>query len=116
MVVTKTLQQSFHRRLHRLPNIYRGRSRLATSSVPSYEQALRNLPHGPQIHLDFFGEPISFLSAENDYSIENTVAALDRFEIGLATRGKAFTGGGEEHGVSIQAAHSAALGKHHPRL
>jgi hypothetical protein len=29
--------------------------------------------------------------------------------IGVASKGKAFTGGGEEDGVSVQSAHSAAL-------
>jgi len=50
------------------------------------------LPQGAQIHLDFFGEPISFFGVENGGNIESTVAALDRFEIGLVTKGKAFTG------------------------
>ena len=73
-----------------------------------YQQALAALPKGGQIHLDFFGEPVTFFNFTGK-DISNVVAALDVFEIGIATKGKAFTGGGEEDGLNVQAAHSAAM-------
>lgn len=86
------------------------------------EQALAELPEGAQIHLDFFGEPVTFLGVPKGNStstlrttarpvpdIASAVACLDGFLIGVATKGKAFTGGGEEEGLSVQASHSAAL-------
>lgn len=75
-------------------------------------KALAELPDGAQIHLDFFGEPVTFFSdssADGDKSIANAVASLDGFIIGVASKGKSFTGGGEEEGVFVQGAHSAAL-------
>ena len=82
-----------------------------SSSNWSYEQALAELPEGSQIHLDFFGEPVTFLGAAHHKKkeIANAVAALDGFEIGVLSKGRAFTGGGEEDGLEIQAAHSAAI-------
>ncbi len=77
-----------------------------------YDQALRKLPDGAQIHLDFFGEPITFFgvsASEGEKSITSAVASLDGFIIGVASKGKAFTGGGEEEGIFVQGAHSAAL-------
>jgi hypothetical protein len=73
-----------------------------------YERAVAELPEGAQIHLDFFGEPVTFFGVSAQDNISNVVASLDVFEIGVATKGKAFTGGGEEDGLPIQAAHSAA--------
>ena len=91
MVVSRSLIHATNR-LRRASYIAVDKARFATSSLSSYEQAIQNLPDGAQIHLDFFGEPISFFGVESGGNIENTVAALDRFEIGLVTRGKAFTG------------------------
>lgn len=76
------------------------------------ERALADLPKGAQIHLDFFGEPVTFLqddesTASND--ITTAVASLDGFMIGIVSKGKAFTGGGEEMGINARAYHSAAL-------
>ena len=84
------------------------------SLLDPYEQALLDLPEGAQLHLDFFGEPVTFFgvtssSSPGDKSITNAVASLDGFVIGIATKGKAFTGGGEEEGIFVQGAHSAAL-------
>jgi len=53
---------------------------------------------------------VTFLGLRDEDNIQNAVASLDRFVIGVSTKGKAFTGGGEEDGLSIQSAHSAALG------
>lgn len=101
MGVSRALIRAAHR-LHRVSsvaadntrvsNVVTDKARFTSSSLSSYEQAIQNLPQGAKIHLDFFGEPISFFGVENETSIENTVAALDRFEIGLVTKGKAFTG------------------------
>jgi len=80
-----------------------------------YEQALQELPDGGQIHLDFFGEPVTFLGVssakeeQGDTAIAKAVASLDGFVIGIASKGKSFTGGGEEEGIFTQGAHSAAL-------
>ena len=75
------------------------------------EKALADLPDGAQIHLDFFGEPVTFLGDESGSSkdIAPAVASLDGFLIGVVSKGKAFTGGGEEMGINAQAYHSAAL-------
>jgi hypothetical protein len=84
---------------------------LSSSDVQKdpYERAVAELPEGAQIHLDFFGEPVTFFGVSAGDNLSNVVAALDVFEIGVVTKGKAFTGGGEEHGLPVQAAHSAAL-------
>jgi hypothetical protein len=74
-----------------------------------YEQAVAELPKGAQLHLDFFGEPVTFLGVSGKDNIPNAVASLDGFVIGTASKGKAFTGGGEEFGIEAQAAHSAAM-------
>jgi hypothetical protein len=76
------------------------------------ERALSELPKGAQIHLDFFGEPVTFLGDDGKNSskdITPAVASLDGFLIGIVSKGKAFTGGGEEMGINAQAYHSAAL-------
>ena len=78
-----------------------------------YEQALAKLPDRAQIHLDFFGEPVTFFGVSSsdagENRITNAVASLDGFVIGVASKGKSFTGGGEEEGIFVQGAHSAAL-------
>eukprot|EP00536_Pseudo-nitzschia_multiseries_P004191 jgi/Psemu1/187554/e_gw1.68.109.1 len=76
------------------------------------EQALAELPKGAQIHLDFFGEPVTFLARGGNNHIDDVapaVASLDGFLIGIVSKGKAFTGGGEEMGINAQAYHAAAL-------
>ena len=78
------------------------------------ERALADLPKGAQIHLDFFGEPVTFLGDDGSTrtgskDITTAVASLDGFLIGIVSKGKAFTGGGEEMGINAQAYHSAAL-------
>lgn len=75
----------------------------------SYERVLSELPEGAQIHLDFFGEPVTFFGVSGKDKILNAVASLDGFVIGAASKGKSFHGGGEEEGLGVQAAHSAAL-------
>lgn len=84
-------------------------TRNPSQSSNSFEEALAALPEGSQIHLDFFGEPVTFFGVLPTENISNAVAALDGFVIGVASKGKAFTGGGEEEGLGVQAAHSAAL-------
>ena len=53
------------------------------------------------IHLDFFGEPVTFLQDDESTAskdITTAVASLDGFMFGIVSKGKAFTGGGEEMG------------------
>jgi hypothetical protein len=64
----------------------------ASSANFSFEQAISELPKGAQIHLDFFGEPVTFFGVSGEDKIQNAVASLDRFVIGIASKGKAFTG------------------------
>ena len=76
------------------------------------ERALADLPKGAQIHLDFFGEPVTFLgddTSTDSNDMTTAVASLDGFLIGIVSKGKAFTGGGEEMGINAKAYHSAAL-------
>jgi hypothetical protein len=91
----------------------RGDTRIANegASSSSYEQALSELPAYAQIHFDFFGEPITFFGVSHDKKKPaiSAVAALDGFEIGVVSKGKALTGGGEEEGIGVKAAHSAAI-------
>lgn len=47
--------------------------------------------------------------ATDSKDIAPAVASLDGFLIGIVSKGKAFTGGGEEMGINAQAYHSAAL-------
>ena len=54
---------------------------------------------------------MTFLGLNNEDNIQNAVASLDRFVIGVSTKGKAFTGGGEDFGLNVKSAHSAALGE-----
>jgi hypothetical protein len=84
-------------------------SKTIQSNQNSYEQALSELPEGAQIHLDFFGEPVTFFGVSGKDKIPNAVASLDGFVIGAASKGKSFHGGGEEEGLAIQSAHSAAM-------
>lgn len=85
-------------------------SNLSQNSLQnSYEKVIADLPDGAQIHLDFFGEPVTFFGVSKTDKIPTAVASLDGFIIGAASKGKAFTGGGEEEGLSVQSAHSAAL-------
>ena len=90
----------------------RQQMRLAPVKDP-LERALSELPEGSQIHLDFFGEPVTFLSddrcVKTNEDITPAVASLDGFLIGIVSKGKAFTGGGEEMGINAQSYHSAAL-------
>ena len=90
----------------------------ATTKRPSsIEDALSTLPEGSQIHLDFYGEPVTFLGAGRPSSSNNNnhnvttqaMAALDGFILGVTSKGKACQGGGEEYGLQIQAAHSTAI-------
>lgn len=54
---------------------------------------------------------MTFLGLSHEDNIQNAVASLDRFVIGVSTKGKAFTGGGEDFGLNVKSAHSAALGE-----
>uniref|UniRef100_A0A7S4APM4 PIPK domain-containing protein n=1 Tax=Pseudo-nitzschia australis TaxID=44445 RepID=A0A7S4APM4_9STRA len=116
------------RQQQRLAEASLSRARNSTSPLLSasgggdpLSRAPAGLPPGARIHSDFFGEPVTFLDGQSSASstsadtaspspdIAPAVASLDGFLIGIVSRGKAFTGGGEEQGISAQAYHSAAL-------
>jgi hypothetical protein len=62
------------------------------------------------MELDFFGEPVTFVdTSENTPSTSNAMAALDGFLLCVVSKGKTCTGGGEEGGLEVKSAHSAAL-------
>ena len=87
-----------------------GRRRLPPVLDP-LESAISKLPKGGKIHLDFFQEPVTFLGCneKNNEDIASAIACLDGFLIGIVSKGKAFTGGGEEMGLNVKAYHSSAL-------
>ena len=63
---------------------------------------------------DFFGEPVTFLTSTNNKNVESDkiiqmMKSYDTFMLGVITRGKTSSGGGDEHGLTIQSAHSFAL-------
>jgi hypothetical protein len=109
VIQTKSPNRKEKRKLSTIPQKHNPKRDAPTWSESIFEQTLAELPDGAQIHLDFFGEPVTFLGGATTKTISNAVAALDGFEIGVVSKGKAFTGGGEEEGLGIQAAHSAAL-------
>lgn len=91
------------------------------------------------MHLDFFGEPVTFLEVPSSVSssssssdkqskkstttnndndspppqprllIGNAMAAMDNFVLAVVSRGKTCTEGGEEAGLYVQPAHAAAI-------
>lgn len=89
-----------------------GQQRRQLPSVQNpLELALSKLPKGGQIHLDFFQEPVTFLGCDEKHTddIASAIGSLDGFLIGIVSKGKAFTGGGEEMGLNVKAYHSSAL-------
>lgn len=63
------------------------------------------------MELDFFGEPVTFLgrSVGDKDTVSNAMAAMDGFLLCAVSKGKTCTGGGEEGGLEVQSAHSAAI-------
>ena len=68
-----------------------------------------SLPKRGQLELDFFGEPVTFLGLSPDDKTQNAMAALDGFLLCVVSKGKTCAGGGEEAGIEVKSAHSAAL-------
>jgi hypothetical protein len=66
-------------------------------------------PASNQIHLDFFGEPVTFLKATSSDHTTKAMAALDGFLLAVVSKGKTCTDGGEEAGLHIKSIHSAAV-------
>lgn len=73
--------------------------------------ASRLLKHNVQMELDFFGEPVTFLGRDddNESTTSNAMAAMDGFLLCAVSKGKTCTGGGEEGGLEVKSAHSAAI-------
>ena len=67
--------------------------------------------------MDFFGEPLTFFKTgrtenkptDKSFSVEDTIFSFDTFVSQYITRGKSSNDGGNEHGLSAQAAHSTAI-------
>jgi hypothetical protein len=83
-------------------------------SSPKQGQIAKLTKH---IELDFFGEPVTFLygapMVDNDEHItkvrSNSIAAMDGFLLCVVSKGKTCTAGGEEGGIEVKSAHSAAV-------
>jgi hypothetical protein len=86
------------------------------SSPPMYQRQV--------VHLDFFGEPVTFATAAadpgsnksstattatNKAMTSRAMAAYDGHLLTVVTRGLSAIGGGEEEGLEVQAAHASAL-------
>jgi len=61
------------------------------------------------LQMDFFGEPITFFLTNNNNQIQNTMESIDAFLLTIASRGKLASGGGDEHGIEMAAAHSSSI-------
>jgi hypothetical protein len=73
------------------------------------------------LELDFFGEPVTFLSGKVDDTKDtnsknnitkvrsNSIAAMDGFLLCAVSKGKTCTSGGMEGGLEIKSAHSSAI-------
>ena len=60
----------------------------------------------PDVHMDLFGEPVTFFGGED---MLDAIAAMDEFVVAVLSKGNTCSYGGDEEGLSAQAAHSAAL-------
>lgn len=60
----------------------------------------------PDVHMDLFGEPVTFFGGED---VDEAMAAMDEFVVAVLSKGNTCSNGGDEEGLSVQAAHSAAL-------
>jgi len=69
--------------------------------------------------MDFFGEPVTFFTRQRDDTVESpssidnitsTMAYLDSYILSAISKGKLSRGGGDDHGLVAQAAHSSAIG------
>jgi hypothetical protein len=78
------------------------------SSHDSLDDATR-LSKDVHLELDFFGEPVSFVGLSPEDTTSNAMAAMDGFLLCAVSKGKTCTSGGEEGGLEIKSAHSAAI-------
>jgi hypothetical protein len=62
-----------------------------------------------QIHVDFFGEPVTFLNAKRRDTTTNAMAALDGFVLAVITKGQTALQGGDEAGQFVRSAHAASV-------
>lgn len=72
------------------------------------------------LQLDFFGEPVTFVTTLSSSSsttdvksqkkaISNAMAALDGFLLAVISKGKSCTDGGDEAGLDVRPAHASAI-------
>lgn len=64
------------------------------------------------IRADFWGEPVTFLSTNNNNtstSVETAMAAMDDFSIAVVSKGSSCSGGGDDQGVPTMAAHATGM-------
>jgi hypothetical protein len=95
--------------LHSVVHRHQVATVLASTSARSDETIQDTAPPKfVQMELDFFGEPVTFLDGDKT-STSNAMAALDGFLLCVVSKGKTCTGGGDEGGLEIKSAHSAAL-------
>lgn len=78
-------------------------------SGEALDDALAALPKDGRLQFDFFAEPITFLGLRSGDHTTNAMAALDGFLLAVASKGRTCTGGGEEQGLEMKAAHSSAI-------
>ncbi|GKY97570.1 hypothetical protein MPSEU_000715300 [Mayamaea pseudoterrestris] len=94
------------------PRLSSSKRRLLEISRRQFSSQVRDTSRDPvshQIQLDFFGEPVTFLSASSTDHTTNAMAALDGFLLAVVSKGKTCTDGGEEAGLHIKSIHSAAV-------
>jgi hypothetical protein len=82
----------------------------ANSDVPSSPPPLSQIT--PQEETDMFGESVTLLThaqGPTRVEIEDAMSALDEFQIGIVSRGKSFSDGGDSEGEAPQACHASAI-------
>lgn len=112
-------QQSFFQT--RIPTGRSFSSSSATTATTPDDDTNQHRPHdvedssqqyrSARLLLDFFGEPVTFLGVpESDKkSTSNAMAAMDGFLLAAVSKGKSCTDGGDEAGLEVRPAHSAAV-------
>jgi ribosomal protein L44E len=85
----------------------------SSQSRPKQDQIEKLTKH---MELDFFGEPVTFLYGTSEGDSEhitkvrsNSIAAMDGFLLCAVSKGKSCTAGGDEGGIEVKSAHSAAV-------
>lgn len=62
-----------------------------------------------EMHLDFFGEPVTFLGRSEADKTQSAMAAHDNFQLTVVSKGKSCIGGSDEEGLELKSQHAAAL-------